>query len=65
MTSDQGKEAIEKGYAWVAGLAELRNVKYIDLPTSHWPMWSRPRELAMTIGAIARTYAPGTKRRSR
>jgi hypothetical protein len=31
MTSDQGKEAIEKGYAWVAGLAELRNVKYIDL----------------------------------
>jgi pimeloyl-ACP methyl ester carboxylesterase len=64
MTSDQVKEAIEKGYAWVAGLAELRNVKYIDLPTSHWPMWSRPQELAMTIGAIARTYAPGTKHRS-
>lgn len=48
-TSEQIKEAVEKGYAWVGGLAELRDVTYVDLPTSHWPMWSRPQELAAII----------------
>jgi hypothetical protein len=26
----------------------------VDLPTSHWPMWSRPEELATVIGDVAR-----------
>ncbi len=39
--------------AWLAGLAELRNLTWIDLPTSHWPMWSRPAELAALIGQAA------------
>ena len=34
----------------LAGLTELRNVTWVDLPTSHWPMWSRPQELAAIIG---------------
>ncbi|HSJ47171.1 MAG TPA: alpha/beta hydrolase [Euzebyales bacterium] len=34
-------------------LAELRDVTYVDLPTSHWPMWSRPQELAAVIGDVA------------
>ena len=38
--------AEEHNPAWLGGLAELRDVTWIDLPTSHWPMWSRPRELA-------------------
>ena len=58
-TSEQIKGAIEQGYPWVAGLAELRNITYIDLPTSHWPMWSRPRELAGIIGDVARAHAHG------
>ena len=33
---------------------ELRNVTYVDLPTSHWPMWSRPQELAAIIGDVAK-----------
>ena len=45
-TSAQYKDAVNEGYEFVAGLAELRDVKYVDLPTSHWPMWSRPKELA-------------------
>ena len=45
----------KEGYAFVAGLAELRDVTYIDLPTSHWPMWSRPKELAAIIGDVARS----------
>jgi pimeloyl-ACP methyl ester carboxylesterase len=39
--------------AFLAGIPELRNATWIDLPTSHWPMWSRPRELAAIIGDVA------------
>jgi hypothetical protein len=53
-TSEQIKGAVEEGYMWIAGLADLRNVTYVDLPTSHWPMWSRPKELAAVIGDVAR-----------
>jgi pimeloyl-ACP methyl ester carboxylesterase len=41
-------------WAFLAGLPELRNVTWIDLPTSHWPMWSRPADIARIIGDIAR-----------
>jgi pimeloyl-ACP methyl ester carboxylesterase len=53
-TSDQMKAWAEGDYAWLAGLKELRNVTWIDLPTSHWPMWSRPKELAEILGGVAR-----------
>jgi hypothetical protein len=53
-TSEQFKEALKEGYAWLAGIPELRNVTWVDLPTSHWPMWSRPRDLAQIIGSIAK-----------
>jgi len=52
-SSDEYRAAAEKGYAFLAGLAELRDVTYVDLPTSHWPMWSRPEELAAVIGDVA------------
>ena len=51
--------AKEHNPAWLGGLAELHNVTWIDLPTSHWPMWSRPGELAGLIGDVAKTHAPG------
>jgi pimeloyl-ACP methyl ester carboxylesterase len=53
-TAEQYKDAAKEGYAFLAGLAELRDVTYVELPTSHWPMWSRPQELAEIIGDIAR-----------
>src|SRR5687767_13353270 len=56
-TSEQYKEALKEGYSFLAGLAELRNVTYVDLPTSHWPMWSRPQELAALIGDVAKGAA--------
>ena len=53
--SEQVRSAAEKeDWAWLAGVRELRNVTWIDLPTSHWPMWSRPRELAAILGDVAR-----------
>jgi pimeloyl-ACP methyl ester carboxylesterase len=57
--SDKIKDAVKDGHEWLAGLAELRDVTWIDLPTSHWPMWSRPQELAMIIGGMAKAHAPG------
>ena len=56
-TSQEYKDAVEAGYAFVAGLAELRDLTYVELPTSHWPMWSRPGELAAIIGDVARAHA--------
>ncbi len=43
-------------WAFLAGIPELRNVTWLDLPTSHWPMWSRPRELAQIIGDVANAH---------
>ena len=56
-TSEEYKDAVAKGYEFVSGLADLRDVTYVDLPTSHWPMWSRPGELAKIIGDIAKARA--------
>ena len=53
-TSEQYKDAVKEGYAFVRGLTELRDVTWVDLPTSHWPMWSRPQELASIIGDVAK-----------
>ena len=50
--------AEEHNPAWLGGLAELRDVTWIDLPTSHWPMWSRPQELAGIIGDVAKAHTP-------
>ena len=57
-SSDEYKAAVKEGYAWLGGFAELRDITWVDLPTSHWPMWSRPTELAEIIGDVARAHAP-------
>jgi pimeloyl-ACP methyl ester carboxylesterase len=45
-------------WTWLAGIPELRNATWVDLPTSHWPMWSRPQELAAIIADVATAHAP-------
>jgi pimeloyl-ACP methyl ester carboxylesterase len=60
-TSEQYKSyAMDHTPAWLAGLTELHDITWIDLPTSHWPMWSRPRELAQILGDVAKAHAPAT-----
>jgi pimeloyl-ACP methyl ester carboxylesterase len=61
-TADQYRTSAREHPEWtfLAGLPELRNVTWVDLPTSHWPMWSRPGELAAIIGEVARRHGPGT-----
>jgi pimeloyl-ACP methyl ester carboxylesterase len=54
-SSDDYKKYAAEHPEWtfLAGIPELRNVTWVDLPTSHWPMWSRPAELAQIIGDVA------------
>jgi pimeloyl-ACP methyl ester carboxylesterase len=57
-SSDQLKELIAAGHPYVAELAQLRDVEYVDLPTGHWPQFTRPADLGEAIlAAVDRTKA--------
>jgi hypothetical protein len=58
-TAEEYRDAVDKGYDFVLGLRDLRNLTWVELPTSHWPMWSRPKELAAIIGDVAKAHASG------
>lgn len=47
------------GHPMVAEIANLEHVVAVDLPTGHWPMWSRPRELADLIAEAAGAESDG------
>jgi pimeloyl-ACP methyl ester carboxylesterase len=53
------QQAAAQGEPWLAGLNDLRDLAYVDLPTSHWPMWSRPAELGGILGRVARDGVSG------
>ncbi|MEX1104396.1 MAG: alpha/beta fold hydrolase [Dehalococcoidia bacterium] len=46
-------------WAFLAGIPELRDLSWVDLPTSHWPMWSKPAELARIIADVATSDQKG------
>ncbi len=41
------------GHPMMAEVATLRDLELVDLPTGHWPMWSRPADLAAAIATAA------------
>lgn len=43
------REWIAAGSPYVAELAKIRDVEYIDLPTGHWPQFTKPHQLARAI----------------
>jgi pimeloyl-ACP methyl ester carboxylesterase len=43
------RELIEQGHPYVRELAKVRDVDYVDLPTGHWPQFTRPQELGRAI----------------
>jgi len=50
MTVEQTKGWVAAGEAFVAELANLTGpIEWIDMPTGHWPMWSRPVDLAAEL----------------
>jgi pimeloyl-ACP methyl ester carboxylesterase len=55
-SSEQLQEWIEQGHRYVAELASMHNVEYVDLPTGHWPQFTKPVELGRAIlAAVDRT----------
>lgn len=48
-SSDQLREWIAQGHPYVAELAAMRDVQYIDLPTGHWPQFTKPVQLGQAI----------------
>jgi hypothetical protein len=51
-SSDQVRKLAAEGMPFFAELRSL-HVTYVDLPTGHYPMWSRPTELAAAIDSAA------------
>jgi len=43
------RDAIEAGEPWVGELARVRDVEYVDLPTGHWPQFTKCVELGQLI----------------
>jgi pimeloyl-ACP methyl ester carboxylesterase len=48
-TSAMLREWVQQGHPYVRELAMMRDVEYADLPTGHWPQFTRPEELGRTI----------------
>ena len=46
-------ELARAGHAMFAEVANLEHLDLIDLPTGHWPMWSRAVDLAQAIQSAA------------
>lgn len=49
ITSTRVLELAHAGHPMFTEVARLEHVETIDLPTGHWPMWSRSMDLAETI----------------
>ena len=47
--SAQLLEWVSGGHPFVAELARIRDVEYVDLPTGHWPQFTKPAELGDAI----------------
>ncbi|MCO4264891.1 alpha/beta hydrolase [Pseudarthrobacter sp. MDT3-26] len=49
-------EWIDARHPFTAELARIRDVEYVDLPTGHWPQFTKPVELGQAIlAAVERT----------
>jgi pimeloyl-ACP methyl ester carboxylesterase len=51
--SAQLLELARAGHPMFAEVDALDDLEVVDLPTGHWPMWSRPADLAKAIGSAA------------
>lgn len=54
-TAAQLSDWVAAGQPFVAELARLKNAEYVDLPTGHWPQFTKPDELGpMILAAVER-----------
>jgi len=55
-------EWMAAGSPFTAELARMKDVEYVDLPTGHWPQFTRPAELgAAILAAVERTANAGAR----
>ena len=52
-TGEMVRGWLAQGAAPVSELARIQSVRYVDLPTGHWPQFTRPAELGAAILAAA------------
>jgi pimeloyl-ACP methyl ester carboxylesterase len=45
------RDLMAKGHPYVAELAKVKNFEIVELPTGHWPMFTKPAELAALVAA--------------
>ncbi|MBD8868295.1 alpha/beta hydrolase [Nocardioides donggukensis] len=53
MPSEVMWQMAREGHPMLAEVGTLRELDVVDLRTGHWPMWSRPADLAAAISAAA------------
>lgn len=53
ISSTRVRELVSAGHPMFAAVRDLTDAEWVDLPTGHWPMWSRPLELAEILIAAA------------
>lgn len=58
MSAQQVREMIDARHPWFEELGRYASVRLVDLPTGHWPMWSRTGDLADELLAIASRSSP-------
>ena len=51
-TGAQMRQWIDEGPEWIAELGAMKDVTYIDLPTGHWPQFTRPGDLVDVLVSI-------------
>jgi len=52
-SSTQIRAWISSGEERLAELGRLRDVSFVEIPTGHWPQFSRPHELAAALVSLA------------
>lgn len=57
LTSQDVRTMAEQGHPMMAPVAAVRDLELVDLPTGHWPQWSRPADLAVLLAERARRPA--------
>jgi pimeloyl-ACP methyl ester carboxylesterase len=49
--SAEYRPLLDQGHAWMAELAQFRDVTWVDIDTGHWPQFTKPVELGEAIAA--------------
>ncbi|WP_193103756.1 alpha/beta fold hydrolase [Brachybacterium sp. FME24] len=57
LTSQDVQSMAEQGHPMMAPVTAVRDLELVDLPTGHWPQWSRPDDLAALLVERARRAA--------